>query len=106
MSLDQIKIPENIVNVEATHDKQQYSEIFLFTISTCMWCKKAKRWLNRQGFQYSYLDIDLIPVEDKNKLKAEIQEVFGVKPRFPFLVVNKIQWDSGYNPDIWEEMIN
>lgn len=103
MSLDSIRVPENIVTVEGT--RKQYSEIFLFTISTCMWCKRGKRWLNQQGFQYSYLDIDKIPVEEKNQLKTEIQEVFGVKPRFPFLVVNKTQCDSGYNPNIWEEMI-
>lgn len=103
MAFDSIKIPGNVVTVEGT--RKQYSEIFLFAISTCMWCKKGKRWLEKHGWGFSYLYIDKIPVEEKNKLKKDIEEAFGVKPRFPFLVVNKYQCDSGFNPDIWEQMI-
>ena len=103
MSLSSIVIPGNIVVVEGK--SKQYSEIFLFTISTCMWCKRGKRWIKDRGFSYSYLDIDLIPVEKKKQLKKEIEEVFGIKPRFPFLIVNKFHYDSGFNPDIWKEMI-
>ncbi|MFX0124350.1 MAG: glutaredoxin domain-containing protein [Candidatus Hodarchaeota archaeon] len=103
MSLDSIKIPGEFKTVEGT--KEQYSEIFLFAISTCMWCKKGKRWLKKHGYRYSYLDIDKIPVKKKNQLKKDIEKIFGIKPRFPFLVINKIQYDSGYNPDIWEDLI-
>lgn len=103
MSLDLIKIPGDIETVQGT--KNQKGEIFLLAISTCMWCKKGKRWLNEQGYSYSYLDIDKIPVKKKNQLKEDIEKVFGVKPRFPFLIVNKVQFDSGYNPSIWKELI-
>lgn len=103
MSLDLIKIPGDIETVKGPKNKNE--EIFLFAISTCMWCKKGKRWLNEQGYSYSFLDIDKIPVKKKNQLKEDIEKVFGVKPRFPFLVVNKVQFDSGYNPSIWKELI-
>ncbi|MFX0012988.1 MAG: glutaredoxin family protein [Promethearchaeota archaeon] len=103
MSLDSIKIPGEIISVEGTG--KQLNKIFLFTISTCLWCKKGKNWLKEHGFHYSYLDIDKIPIEEKNTLKKDIEEVFGVKPRFPFLIVNKMQWDSGFNPNIWEDML-
>ena len=103
MSLDMIKIPGDITPVEGTI--KQNDDIFLFAISTCMWCKKGKRWLSRKGYSYSYFDIDKIPVKKKNQLKKDIESVFGVKPRFPFLIVNKVKFDAGYNPDIWEEII-
>ena len=103
MSLDMIKIPGDIISIEGT--KKQNHNIFLFAISTCMWCKKGKRWLNKKGYSYSCLDIDKIPVKEKNQLKKDIESVFGVKPRFPFLIVNKVKYDAGYNPDIWEEII-
>lgn len=103
MSLDSIKIPGDIETVEGT--RKQDNTIFLFAISTCMWCKKGKRWLNEHEYSYSYLDIDKIPVKKKNQLKNNIEKVFGVRPRFPFLIVNKMQYDSGFNPDIWEEII-
>ncbi|MFX0050118.1 MAG: glutaredoxin family protein [Candidatus Hodarchaeota archaeon] len=102
MSLDSIAIPGNIVTVNGSHHSE---EIFTFTISTCIWCKKGKRWLEERGFQYSYLDIDKIPVEEKNQLKGEIKRIFGVDPRFPFLVVNKTNYHSGYNPNVWGKML-
>ncbi len=103
MSLEMIKIPGDIAFVEGTKKKRQ--DIFLFAISTCMWCKKGKRWLNKKGYSYSYLDIDKIPVKEKNRIKNDIEKIFGVKPRFPFLIVDKLRFDAGYNPDTWEEMI-
>ena len=103
MSLDSIKIPGEITTIEGTNKK--HCSIFLFAISTCMWCKKGKRWLNKHGYGYSYLDIDKIPIKKKNQLKNDIEKVFGVKPRFPFLVINKTNCDSGFNPDVWEEII-
>ncbi|MHA1994892.1 MAG: glutaredoxin family protein [Candidatus Hodarchaeales archaeon] len=102
MSLDQIKIPDNVVNVEGPRDRHK---IFVATLSTCMWCKKGKEWLKENGYAYSYLDVDKIPLEDKNRLKAELHATFGVRPRFPFIVVDKLSVDSGYNPDIWEDML-
>ncbi|MFX1506045.1 MAG: glutaredoxin domain-containing protein [Promethearchaeota archaeon] len=103
MSLDMIKIPGNIENVEGTNEQNE--DIFLFAISTCVWCKKGKRWLKKKGYSYSYFDIDKIPVKEKNQLKKDIENAFGIKPRFPFLIVNKVKFDAGYNPDTWEEMI-
>lgn len=70
-----------------------------------MWCKKGKRWLENQGYQYSYLDIDKIPIEEKNLLKTELERIFDVRPKFPFLVVNKTKYSSGYHPDSWEEIL-
>lgn len=103
MSLDRIAIPGEIIKVQGT--RKQENEIFVFAISTCMWCKRGKQWLEERGYQYSYLDIDKIPVEEKNKLKEDLQEVFGVRPRFPFVVVDKTKCNAGYNPTQWEEML-
>jgi glutaredoxin len=70
-----------------------------------MWCKRGKKWLKDNDYSFKYTDIDKIPVNEKNELKKQIKEAFGVKPRFPFIVVDRISWDSGYNPDIWEDML-
>lgn len=103
MSLDLIKIPGNIKSVDGS--ESQMVEIFVFALSTCMWCKLGKEWLNERGYGYSYLDIDKLPVKEKNKLKKDIENQFGVRPRFPFFVINKSQYVSGYEPALWEEMI-
>jgi glutaredoxin len=102
MSLEQINLPDNLVFVEGSDTSHR---IFIATLSTCMWCKKGKRWLKQRGYAYSYLDVDKIPIEEKNRLKKDLEETFGVRPRFPFIVVDSVNVDSGYNPDVWEEML-
>jgi glutaredoxin len=103
MSLDQVKIPDNVV-VDVTGPRDTHT-IVLTTLSTCMWCKRGKQWLADQGYAYSYVDIDKLTVEEKNEIKKQLQSTFGVKPRFPFIVIDKMFWNSGYNPDEWEGML-
>lgn len=102
MSLDQINIPGEVIFVEGPHSRH---EIWLATISTCMWCKKGKKWLEEHGYAYSYLDIDKISVKEKNELKKDIENVFGVRPRFPFVVIDRFSFHSGYDPDVWEGLL-
>jgi glutaredoxin len=98
------KYRDRIVHVEGT--REQDKELFLFTISTCMWCKLGKRWLNDRGFSYSYLDIDKIPVEEKNLIRQELGTLIGETPSMPFMVINGKEYHSGYVPFIWEELLN
>jgi len=35
-------------------------DIFLFALSTCVWCRKTKSLLNELGVEYSYVDVDLL----------------------------------------------
>lgn len=94
----------HIVQVKGT--RRHESRIFGFTLSTCMWCNLGKKWLNEKGYDYSYLDVDKIPVEDKNQLKAELRELTGENPRYPFIVlVDKGTWHSGYDSSGWEGLL-
>jgi len=86
--------------------RRQIGDIFLFTLSTCMWCNLGKKWLKERGYRYSYLDIDMIPLEEKNGLKAELGELIGEQPRFPFLITDTDTWYSGYDTSIWEDILS
>ncbi|NHJ01209.1 MAG: glutaredoxin family protein [Candidatus Heimdallarchaeota archaeon] len=107
MSLNSItklsELKNHIVSVEGT--RTSHPKIFTFTISTCQWCKKGKSWLKENGFAYDYIDIDKIPIEEKNALKTELQEVFGVRPRFPFLIVGSTEFLVGFSVKNWEELL-
>ena len=39
---------------------QKAKEIMLFTLSTCIWCKKTKALLKDLGLEHSYVDVDLL----------------------------------------------
>jgi glutaredoxin len=97
---------DTIVHVDGNRKQTQTKEIFLFALSTCIWCRLGKRWLNDHGYSYSYLDIDRIPVDEKNQIRKELGELVGETPSFPFLVIDKEQWHSGYVSFIWEELLH
>jgi glutaredoxin-like protein NrdH len=93
-----------ITHVEGRRDQKK--EIFLFALSTCIWCRMGKKWLNDRGYAYSYLDIDKIPVEEKNQIRNELVKLVGETPSFPFLVIDDEKWHSGYVSFIWEELLD
>jgi len=57
--IDNLAIP-----VDGEKDQR---EIIIFTLSTCMWCKKCKRWLNERNIKYRYIDMDQIQYSQNRK---------------------------------------
>ena len=94
---------EKMGRVEGTTGKRR--DIFLFTLSTCMWCKMGKKWLKERGYAYTFLDVDTIPVDEKNRLKEDTGKLTGVQVRYPFLVTSEDKWHSGYDTTAWEEIL-
>ncbi|NVM44463.1 MAG: glutaredoxin family protein [Candidatus Lokiarchaeota archaeon] len=79
--------------------------VTIFTLSTCMWCKKCKTFLNDRGIKYRYVDVDRIDMSEKSQILQFLRETY--KPErisYPFVV-----WDDdfvvGYNPGKYEELI-
>jgi len=45
----------NTVKVEGKNKK---NKVFLYTLSTCGWCKMTKQYLKDNDTAYEYLDVD------------------------------------------------
>ncbi|MBN2494673.1 MAG: glutaredoxin family protein [Deltaproteobacteria bacterium] len=60
----------------------------LFAISTCGWCKRTKRLLDKLGIQAEVTDVDLLEGEAK---QAARDEVARVNPRrsYPTMIVGE-----------------
>ena len=60
--------------------------IFLYTLSTCVWCKKTKKLLDEIGVTYQFIDIDLLPGAEKTVATEELK---NLNPRcsFPTLAI-------------------
>ena len=89
--------------VEGQNSRQ---EVFIFTLSTCMWCKKAKTWLIDRGIKYSYVEVDKIDPSEKSKVLTYLRESY--KPdriSYPFVVCDD-KFVVGYDPNKLEELIN
>lgn len=48
--------------------------IFLFTLTTCIWCKKTKKLLKDLRVEYSFVDVDLVLDETKTELVADFEK--------------------------------
>ena len=80
------------------------ADIMLYTLSTCIWCKKTKQLLNDLGVEYNYIDVDSILPEEKEKLTAEIEK-WNSAVSFPTLVINNKEAVLGYQPDTIKEKL-
>ncbi len=65
-------------------------KVLMYAISTCGWCKRAKRMLNEMDVEYEYIDIDLSSREDKEKIRQDITRRGG-RLLYPTIIIdNKI----------------
>lgn len=79
-------------------------EIRLFTLSTCIWCKKTKTFLKDMSVAYDYVDIDLLEGDDREKALEELKQ-FNPRCSFPSLVINKSSCIVGYHEDKMKEAL-
>lgn len=79
-------------------------EIMLYTLSTCVWCRKMKRWLDEKGYAYSYVDVDL---ESGAEKEAAMEEVERWNPlcSFPTVVVEQKECFVGFQPEKLQELV-
>ncbi len=69
----------------------------VYSLSTCPWCKKMKRFLDEEGIDFESVDVDLAGEDEKNQAFSEMNEL-GVSPAFPITVVED-EVVQGYDPD-------
>jgi glutaredoxin len=63
--------------------------IVVYALSTCGHCRRALAFLDGKGLSYKYIYVDLIPLETKNAIKAELRERFKDNVAFPFAVIDE-----------------
>jgi len=87
--------------VEGSNTKHK---VFLYTISTCGWCKKTKQLLKDKEIAYEYIDLDTCSKEEQKKA-IEILKEKKIPVAFPVIVVNDDKVIQGFKKDdILEEI--
>jgi len=77
-------------------DGKNRGEITLFTLSTCIWCKKMKALLQEMAVAYQFVDVDLLEAVEKEKALEELKR-FNPLCSFPSLVVNNSTCIVGFD---------
>lgn len=62
-------------------------KIFIFTLSTCIWCKKAKAFMNELGLEYSFVDADLVDDDVSEEVDADMEK-YNPDMNYPTIVID------------------
>ncbi len=69
--------------------------VTMYTLSTCPWCRKAKKFFADHGVQFQYTDYDLADAASQARIMQEL-DAEGVKG-FPFVRIGG-ESVEGYQP--------
>ncbi len=76
----------------------------MYTLSTCPWCRKTKRFFKDRNIPFDYVDYDLANEQEQERIGKEMMKYTG-HISFPFVYIDD-QVIIGYNPEKYEELIN
>jgi glutaredoxin len=91
--------------MNVTHvDGKDTGKIMLYTLSTCIWCKRTKALLKELGIAYDYIDVDHLSGDEEEAVMKEIMK-FNPDCTFPTMVINDSKCIVGYKEDEIREVL-
>lgn len=78
------------------------SRIVLYTLSTCPWCDRTKRYFSQLGVPFTVVDYDLADAETQRQIDMSMDEM-GISG-FPIVMIDD-EVISGYNPERYAEIL-
>lgn len=73
-------------------------DVLLYALSTCGWCRKTKRLLEKLRVEYDYVYVDLLEEKEQRKAMKDVER-WNPKCSFPTLVVNNEQCIVGFDEE-------
>jgi glutaredoxin-like protein NrdH len=84
--------------------KKNDHKVTLFALSTCVWCKMTKQYLNDNGVEYEFVDVDLLDDKDKSKVHETILSKGG-ELAYPTTIVDDKTVINGFRKDKLKEVL-
>ena len=80
--------------------------VVFYGLSTCVWCKRARRFLESRGLEFDYVYVDLLPIHQREDAMEELRSRSGRSSvSFPTLIVDDRRCVVGYSPDDFAEAL-
>ena len=92
------------MNISKVSGKNKKHKVFLYALSTCVWCKMTKQFLNDSNVEYEYVDVDLSSEEDKQKIHAAITSRGGMLT-YPTTIIDDKVLIAGFRKDQLKEAL-
>jgi glutaredoxin len=77
-------------------------KVSMYTLSTCPWCRKTKKFFQDKKIQFDYVDYDLADEKEQERISNDMMKYTG-HIAFPFVRIGE-EVIIGYNPEKYEEM--
>jgi glutaredoxin-like protein NrdH len=84
--------------------KKTDHKVTLYALSTCVWCKMTKQFLNDNNIEYEYIDVDLCEDEDKQKIHQLILSKGGALT-YPTTIIDDKVVVTGFRKDQLKEAL-
>jgi glutaredoxin len=78
-------------------------DVKMYTLSTCPWCARAKKFFKEKKIHVDCVDYDLVSPKEQDKIMAEIKE-YGGGNSFPFVIFGK-EAVEGFDPEKFNELL-
>ncbi|MDR1993510.1 MAG: glutaredoxin family protein [Nitrososphaerota archaeon] len=89
---------------KVTGEKNKH-KINLYALSTCVWCKLTKQFLNENNIAYEYVDVDLLEQNDKNQAHENITSKGGPLS-YPTIIIDEKTVITGFRKDKLKEALS
>ena len=86
------------MKIEKIPGKNKKNKVFLYTLSTCAWCKMTKQYLKDHDIEFEYVDVDLCSDQDLDKIREDILSKGG-SLSYPVIIVNDRILINGFRKD-------
>jgi glutaredoxin-like protein NrdH len=93
-----------VMNISKVTGKNSKHKVFLYALSTCVWCKMTKQYLKDHSVEFEYVDVDLCTEEDKDKIRKDIQNKGGALS-YPTTIVDDKKVITGFRKDLVKEAL-
>ena len=94
-------MPEKKGSVPGRHDEHH---VVFYGLSTCVWCKRTRKFLEDQGIAFDYIYVDLLAGQEREEVVARVRR-WNPSVSFPTIVVDDSRRVIGYKPEQIKEAL-
>ena len=79
-------------------------ELKFYGISTCVWCRRTRKFLEDQDVSFDFTYLDLVEGEELHAAREAVRK-WNPKMSFPTVVIDNDACVVGYHPDELREAL-
>lgn len=83
---------------------KEICDIKVYALSTCIWCKRAKKFFENNNICYSYIFVDKLTASEQEKIENMLEEISSFIS-YPIIISDTQDPIIGYNEKKLKKLI-